>query len=68
MFSFREYIRELTIKFICLKFQLGNPTSIPLFLKGDTLCVFFLTIDVPIHFSWLGPDFFRLSLGPLGLN
>ena len=50
MFSFSERIRELTIKFICLlEFRLGDPTSIPLFLKEGYIWCLFLTIGVPIQ-------------------
>ena len=52
VFTFSENIRELTIKFFrLLKFGLCNSTSNPLFQRGNTLGIFFLTVYVPIKVS-----------------
>ena len=51
MLGFSEHICELTIEFCYfLRIRLSNTTSILFcfFQRGNTLGVFFLTIDVPI--------------------
>ena len=52
MFTFVEHIRKLTIVLICL-FQLWfcQTAAISLLKRWDTLCVFLLTINVPVEVS-----------------
>ena len=52
VFIFIEYIRKLTIEFLCLfEVRLSNTLSILPFQEWNTLCVFFLIIYVTIEVS-----------------